>query len=144
MLHALKRAQVEFLIVGAHALAAHGIPRATGDIDLLVRPTADNAARVIEALADFGAPVAAHGIGAADFSVPGNVYQIGLPPRRIDLLTEISGVSFDEAWSSRLHTTVGGIEVDVLGRESLLKNKRATGRAKDLVDVTALERTGAM
>lgn len=143
MLHALNGAQVEFLIVGAHALAAHGIPRATGDIDLLVRPTADNAARVLQALADFGAPISAHGVEASDFAVPGNVYQIGLPPRRIDLLTEISGVSFDEAWSSRLQTNVGGIDVNVLGREALIKNKRAAGRDKDLVDVAALELTGA-
>ena len=145
MLHALKRAQVDFLIVGAHALAAHGIPRATGDIDLLVRPTEGNASRVVQALTEFGAPMDAHGISASDFSTPGNVYQIGLPPRRIDLLTEISGVSFDEAWASRLHTNIGGIDVNVLGREALIKNKRAAARDRDLVDVAALERkTGAL
>ena len=92
MLLCLQRASVEFVLVGAHALAAHGIARATGDIDIFVRPSPDNAVRVVQALVDFGAPIAAHNIGTHDFTVPGTVYQIGLPPRRIDLLTEISGV----------------------------------------------------
>lgn len=87
MLAALLKARVEFVLVGAHALAAHGLPRATGDIDIFVRPSDDNARRLIEALTDFGAPIAAHNIKASDFAVPGNVYQIGLPPRRIDILT---------------------------------------------------------
>lgn len=140
MLLCLQRASVEFILVGAHALAAHGIARATGDIDILVRPSPDNAVRVVQALVDFGAPIAAHGVGTLDFTVPGTVYQLGLPPRRIDLLTEISGVPFDEAWSSRLEANVGGMRLAFLGKEALLKNKLAAGRDKDLVDARALAR----
>lgn len=95
LLRALLAAQVEFVIVGAHALAAHGFPRATGDLDVLVEPSPTNSERVIEALNAFGAPLSAHGTSRTDFEVPDNV-QIGLPPRRIDLMTAISGVSFEE------------------------------------------------
>jgi hypothetical protein len=136
----LQEAAVEFVIVGAHALAAHGIARATGDIDIFVRPSAENAARVMAALTAFGAPLAAHQVGEADFSEPGTVYQIGLPPRRIDLLTEISGVSFDEAWTSRLDAAVAGMQLPFLGKDALVKNKLAAGRDKDLIDAKALSR----
>ena len=141
MLGAMLDAGVDFLIVGAHALAVHGIVRATGDIDLLVRPTPGNAHRVITALQAFGAPIAAHGISARDFSVPGAVYQIGLPPRRIDILTEISGVPFGDAWDSKVQASIAGLQIAVLGRDALLRNKRATGREKDLADVAALSRS---
>lgn len=130
---------VEFVVVGAYALALHGAPRASGDIDLFVRPSDLNARRVLGALARFGAPMASAGVTAADLARPGTVYQIGLPPRRIDLLTEISGVSFDEAWDSRVTAEVEGRPVPFLGRAALLRNKRATGRVKDLAD---LERLG--
>lgn len=139
MLDALLQEQVEFLLVGAHALAAHGLPRATGDIDIFVRPSADNALRVMKALARFGAPTAAHGIHASDFEAPGNVYQIGLPPRRIDLLTEISGVPFDEAVANAVTVQVAGHEIPVIGRNELIRNKRAAARDKDLLDAEALE-----
>ncbi len=142
MLRALVEAGVEFVVVGAHALAAHGLPRATGDIDLFVRPTDENARRVMLALAEFGAPIDAHGITAADFASPGTVYQIGLPPRRIDLLTEISGVSFEEAWASRMEATVAHLQLAFLGRDALIKNKVASGREKDLLDVRTLETQG--
>ena len=132
-------AGVQFLIVGAHALAAHGLPRATGDLDVLVRPDPDNAQRVYRALAAFGAPMAAHGVSAADFEAPGNVYQLGLPPRRIDMLTQISGVIFEEAWESRLVIEIDGAPVAVLGRAELVRNKRAPGRPKDLVDADAVD-----
>lgn len=138
-LSALERAHAQYIVVGAHALAAHGIPRATGDFDVLVRPSPDNAALVVRALLDFGAPLEAHGVTTADFVTEGTVYQLGLPPRRIDVLTQISGVSFDEAWDSRLEATVRGRSVPVLGRDALIKNKRAAGRAKDLLDVNLLE-----
>ncbi|MGD8862815.1 MAG: hypothetical protein PVI30_22575 [Myxococcales bacterium] len=138
MLEALSACGVDFIIVGAHALAAHGVPRATGDIDILVRPTPENARRVMNALARFGAPVQAHGVTQDDFTVADNVYQIGLPPRRIDLLTSITGVPFEEAWRSRLQTDIGGISVAMLGRDCLIANKRATGREKDLLDVREL------
>lgn len=142
LLQCLREASVEFLVVGAHALAAHGLPRATGDLDVLVRPEPGNATRVYRALAAFGAPLAAHGVEERDFETPGTVYQIGLPPRRIDVLTEISGVGFDEAWRTRLVLQVSGEPLAFLGRDALIANKRAAGRPKDLVDVDALERQG--
>jgi hypothetical protein len=139
LLRGLREAEVEFVIVGAHALAAHGLPRATGDLDVLVRPEPENAGRVYRALLAFGAPLAAHGVTEADFCTPGTVYQIGLPPRRIDILTEISGVSFAEAWASRLELQILGGPLPFLGRNALIANKRAAGRPKDLVDAATLE-----
>jgi hypothetical protein len=129
----------DFLVVGAHALAAHGSPRATGDLDILVRPAPENAERVLRALARFGAPIRAHGIGASDFVCPGTVYQIGLPPRRIDLLTELSGLSFDEAERDPLPGHLGAEPVRYLGLEAMLVNQRASGRPKDLADAAVLE-----
>lgn len=140
MLRALINARVEFLIVGAHAMAAHGVPRATLDLDIYVRASKDNAIRVITALRAFGAPLSAHDVSEADFERPGTVYQLGLPPNRIDLLTRISGVEFDEAWESRVVARIGDLEVPVIGRAPLVRNKRAAGRDKDLVDVRLLER----
>jgi hypothetical protein len=140
LLDAFSGAGVESIVVGAHALAVQGIARATGDLDVLVRPTPENAERVIQALQVFGAPLAQHGVTVSDFTRPGCVYQMGLPPRRIDVLTHISGVAFDEAWASRKIVAVGGRLVPFLGREALLRNKRAAGRPKDLVDVELLEK----
>lgn len=131
-------AQVEFLIVGAYALGFHGAPRASGDIDLFVRPSAENAARVFAALLKFGAPLTAHSVAAADFATPGAVYQVGLPPRRIDVLTQITGVGFDEAWTGRATAEVEGRTIHVIGREAFLKNKEAAGRPKDLADAARL------
>jgi hypothetical protein len=130
---------VEHLVVGAHALAAHGLPRATGDFDVLVRPAPDNAGRVFRALQLFGAPLEAHGVVPEDFAREGTVYQLGLPPRRIDLLTAISGVSFDQAFAGRISAGVEGLQVPVIGRAALIANKRASGRQKDLLDARALE-----
>lgn len=130
----------DFLVVGAYALAFHGAPRASGDIDLLVRPTPENAEKVFRALTRFGAPLAAHGMSARDFAMPGSVYQLGLPPRRVDILTEISGVPFDEAWSSRVFAPLEGRTVNVIGREAYLRNKLASGRPKDLADVARLRK----
>ena len=129
---------VEFMVVGAYALAFHGAPRASGDIDLFVRPSAENAGRVFDALTKFGAPLAAHGVGAADFAREGAVYQIGLPPRRIDVLTQISGVAFDEAWATCVEVEVLGRKVHIIGRDAYLKNKLAAARPKDLADVARL------
>jgi hypothetical protein len=127
---------VEFLVVGAHAVAFHGHPRFTGDIDLLVRPTKENAERVMAALDAFG--FSSPGLSAADFVDPDAVVQIGRPPNRIDLLTAISGVGFDEAWAGRCAGSLSGVPVSFLGYESLLKNKQATGRSKDAEDVARL------
>jgi hypothetical protein len=130
---------VEFLIVGAYALAAHGFPRTTGDIDMLVRPTPENAARVWRALVDFGAPVAVHGVTQRDFEVEEKVYQLGLPPRRIDILTSISGVSFDEAAADAIEGNLGSVKVRFIGKAAMARNKLASGRAKDLADAELLQ-----
>jgi hypothetical protein len=140
LLAALRAEKVEYVVVGAHALAAHGVPRATGDLDIFVRPSKANAKRVVRALHRFGAPIAAHGLGEADFVRADTVYQIGLPPRRIDLMTSISGVDFDEAWAERVEAKLGTEPAAIIGREALIKNKRSTGRDKDLLDVKLLER----
>lgn len=138
-LFALLRAGARFLVVGAHAMAVHGVPRATQDLDIWIETTEDNARKVWKALADFGAPLEDFGIEPTDFLESGKVVQIGLPPNRIDLLTEISGVeSFSEAWDERVEHEVEGEVVPFLGRETLVRNKRATGRLKDLADVEAL------
>ena len=138
LLVALEDAGVSYLVVGAHALAAHGIPRATADFDILLEPTAENATRAMRALAAFGAPLAQHGITNEDLATPGTVYQLGLPPRRIDLLTQLSGVSFAEAVQDRLVADHGRHAIPFIGREALIRNKLATGRPKDLLDVELL------
>jgi hypothetical protein len=130
----------EFVIVGAYALALHGVPRYTGDLDILVRPTAANAERVWRALVRFGAPVETAGVSTVDLTISGTVYQIGLPPRRIDLMTEISGVGFDEAWASRESVSLEGHVIHFIGREALIRNKESVGRPKDLADAARLKR----
>lgn len=132
-------AEAEFLIVGAHALAVHGHVRATGDLDILLRPSASNARKVIAALSHFGAPLVAHGVQQSDFETVGMVYQIGLPPNRIDLLTEISGVDFDEALQGSVTAPLGRNSVRFIGIGAQLKNKKASGRTKDLADAEVLE-----
>lgn len=134
-------AGVEFLVVGGHAVARHGHVRATLDLDVLVRPSAENSRRVFTALASFGAPLAAHGVTPADFERPGAVYQLGLPPTRIDVLTSIDGVDFETAWATRVPGDFDGVPAAFLGREALIRNKRAAGRPKDLRDADELERT---
>jgi hypothetical protein len=127
---------VEYIVVGAHALAAHGHVRATKDIDVWVRPDPENARRVMEGLHAFGAPL--HGTTIEDLSGPDFVLQLGVAPVRIDILTSITGVNFDEAWASRLKTRFAGEPVGVLSREHLIQNKSATGRTQDAADVEAL------
>ncbi len=139
MVKALNRARVEYLVVGAHAMAVHGVPRATGDFDVWIRPGRDNGERVLNALREFGAPVSDHGLTIEDLERPDTVYQMGLPPRRIDLMTGISGIGFEDAWKSRVIAEVEGILIPVIGRSSLIKNKRAAGRTKDLVDLEILD-----
>lgn len=138
MLSELSAAGAEFLVVGAHALAAHGLPRATGDLDIWVRADEKNAPRVLEALRRFGAPL--FDLSLEDLSKPGTVFQIGTAPARIDILTGLSGLSFEEAWPRRMAVTIGETSVAVIGREDLIHNKRATGRPQDLVDADRLER----
>jgi len=129
---------VRFLVVGAHALAAHGVPRVTGDLDVWVEPTSENAGRVFRALAAFGAPLAALSVREADFSAPEKVIQLGLPPYRIDIMTSISGVVFADAWGGRFNGTLFEVGVAFLGRDEFIRNKRASGRPKDLADLRAL------
>ncbi len=138
ILTALPESGARLLVVGAHALAVHGVPRATGDLQLWVEPTPENARRVWQALLRFGAPVEALGVTPADFTEPDMVVQIGIPPRRIDLLTGLTGVDFESAWSDRVTSRLGELEAPVLGRKTLLRNKRATGRARDRADLEAL------
>lgn len=140
LLIAMHDAGAEYLVVGAHAMAVHGAVRATGDLDVLVRPTPENAARVIDALVSFGAPIGEHGLAVEDLSNPGVVYQVGLPPLRIDVITSIDGATFDEAWSTRIELTIDGRHVPFLGRETLIRNKLATGREKELADAHLLQR----
>jgi hypothetical protein len=136
LLRAFAAADVRFLIVGAYALAIHGRPRATGDLDVWIEPTPENAERVMTALAHFGAPMTQ--ISASEFAQPGVVYQIGVPPGRIDILTELTGMTFADAWPDRIRRPFGGVDVDFIGREAFIRNKRATGRAKDLGDIEGL------
>ncbi|HSF14345.1 MAG TPA: hypothetical protein VLK65_02190 [Vicinamibacteria bacterium] len=129
---------VEFLVVGAHAIGFHGLPRATRDLYVFVRPSLENSRRVYGALAKFGAPLESARIETADFAAPGCVYQIGLPPRRIDVLTELTGVSFDEALEGRGTLILDGRRIHYIGREALIQNKEALGRPQDLADVARL------
>ena len=136
LLRSFAAAEVRFLIVGAYALAHHGRPRATGDLDVWVDPTPENAARVMRALAAFGAPL--QEVTEPDFARPGIVFQIGVPPGRIDVLTDLTGLTFAEAWPGRDAGRFGELTVDFLGRDAFIRNKRAMGRAKDLGDIEGL------
>lgn len=139
VLAALVAANARFLVVGAHALAAHGVPRVTGDLDLWVDATVENADKVWRALADFGAPLAALRIDPAHFNKRDQVIQLGLPPFRIDILTSITGVTFEDAWDGRLEGVLYGVLVFFVGREAFLRNKRQSARPKDIQDIRSLE-----
>ena len=137
ILSAFNEEGVEYLLVGAYALAVHGVPRATGDMDLWIRCSVDNARRVWRALSKFGAPLSE--LKKADLSSPGIVFQIGLPPTRVDILTSTDGVSFADAWKDRLEVEVEGIKVTVISRSHLIANKKAVGRPQDLADIARLQ-----
>ena len=128
--------RVDYVIVGAFALAFHGRPRHTGDLDILVRSSSENAARIEKALEAFGFGSA--GLAAADFLVPNQIVQLGRPPHRIDLLTSLSGVEFAEIWESRIESDFDGLPVAFIGLDPFVKNKRATNRARDRADLEAL------
>ena len=127
---------VEYLIVGGYALAFHGAPRFTGDLDIFVNPDAANAQRILTALEAFG--FASVGLTPSDFERPDQVVQLGVPPVRIDLITSITGVSWDEAWAGRVTGRYGDMPVSYIGREQFVANKRATGRTKDVADLEVL------
>jgi hypothetical protein len=136
MLSCLRDEEVEFIVIGAYALAAHGFPRATGDIDIWVRNTPENARRIMLALVNFGAPLS--NISEDDFRSPDMVVQLGVEPSRIDLMTSIDGVEFDDAWKRRTGLTIDNLEISVLSEEDLIANKLATGRPQDELDVLSL------
>jgi hypothetical protein len=128
----------DFLIVGGHAVMLYTEPRYTKDIDVWVRPSRENAERVFRGLARFGAPLS--DVTVDDFASPGTIFQIGVAPNRIDVLTSIEGVEFEKAWAARTPSTYGGVPIGVLSAEDLIANKRAVGRPQDLLDVEALTR----
>lgn len=134
----LSDAEADFMVVGGYAVAFHGHPRATKDLDVLVRPTDLNAKRVYRALASYGAPLEAFEVAEGDFAEYGGVLQIGLPPRRIDILNRVSGVTFDEAAADGETFEIEGRAIPVIGLKALLTNKRAAAREQDLADVAAL------
>ncbi len=138
LLAAFNAAGVRYIVVGAFAYARYARPRATGDLDLLVERTPENARRVFGALVGFGAPL--EGVTADDFASAGFSYSFGRPPIEVDIITEITGVSFEDAWRSCDAGTLGGVSVSFIGREAFLRNKRSTGRLKDLADVEAVEK----
>jgi len=137
MLHALSEEKVRFLLVGAYALAAHGYPRATLDIDIWVMPSPENADAVFRALCRFGAPL--HDLTKNDLQKDGTIFQIGVSPRRIDIITAASGLDFDQTYRRSLPLNIEGIEVHIPSIDDLIRNKRASGRTKDLADAEALE-----
>lgn len=139
ILSCLKDEGVDFILVGAYALAAHGFLRATGDIDLWLRNSPDNARKILRALAKFGAPTS--DLSEEDFTNPTTVLQLGVEPRRIDLLMGIDGVDFDAAAGGKVKIAVDGMEIFVLSKEDLLKNKLAAGRDKDRGDIAWLEKS---
>jgi hypothetical protein len=141
LLAAFNAQSVEYLVVGAHALAAHGHVRATKDLDVWVKPNVQNGARVLRALAEFGAPL--QDLTVEDLARPGLIFQMGVEPVRIDVITRIDGVEFDEAWPDRIVARLGGENVPVLSRAHLIANKKAAGRLQDLADVERLERLGS-
>jgi hypothetical protein len=136
MLDALSAAGAEYLVVGAHALAAHGRPRATGDLDIWIRPDSENASRVWAALVQFGAPLT--DITEQDLQTPELVFEIGVVPARIDLLTTLTGLNFEEAWQNRSVFRIDGRDIPFLSREDLIRNKSALGRTRDLADIEDL------
>ena len=124
------------MVVGGYALAFHGVPRYTGDMDIFVNPDAINAGRIIAALEDFG--FGSVGLTATDFERPSQIIQLGVPPVRVNIITSITGVSWEDAFSTRVQGKYGDTPAYFIGREQFLLNKRALGRKKDLADLEAL------
>jgi len=136
LLELFNKHKVEYLIIGAYALALHGAPRYTGDLDIFVKPDKANAAHILAALEDFG--FGSLDITARDFETPGRIVQLGVPPVRIDIVTSITGVSWDAASENKIAGKYGDLEVYYIGRDEFVANKRALGRKKDLADLEAL------
>jgi predicted nucleotidyltransferase len=134
----LHNAGARFVVLGGHAVAFHGHPRATKDLDVLVEANAENAKRVYTALAAFGAPLSAFEVGVEDFASYDGVLQLGVPPRRIDIINRADGITFAEAIAAGESFNIEGCKIPVIGRDALIKNKRAAGRPQDVADVKAL------
>lgn len=137
ILSAFIEAGVEFLVVGGYAMAAHRLPRATKDLDLWVRPSPENAKRVLSALDAFGAP--RHDLTASDLETQGTIYQVGVPPNRVDVITVVEGVQFENAWRDRAEVDIDGLRIPVIGKTHLIANKRTVRRPQDLLDADLLE-----
>jgi predicted nucleotidyltransferase len=138
LLTALNDADAKYMLVGGHAVGIFGRPRATRDFDLWIEASSDNARRVMKALREFGAPLG--DVVESDFAVGGNGFRMGTPPFRIELLTEVSGLAFAEAWGRKETHDLDGVRCHVISRDDLLTNKRAAGRPQDVADVDVLER----
>jgi len=137
MLQLLKNNEVRFLVVGAYAMGAYGYPRATGDMDIWITASGENSQRVFRALKEFGAPLAQ--IDETTFVARDIIFQIGVAPRRIDIITSIDGVDFEQAWQRRVEVDIDGLSVPFISKPDLIKNKESTGRDKDLLDVKYLK-----
>ncbi len=137
MLHALSNEKVKFLLVGAYAMAAHGYPRATMDIDIWIMPSPENADAVMRALRRFGSPL--HNLTRKDLQTDGTIFQIGVAPRRIDIITTASGLQFKEVYNRSMPLKIEGIDVRIPLIDDLIRNKKASGRTKDLADAEALQ-----
>ena len=138
MLQILLDLDVKFLVVGAYAMAVYGYPRATGDIDIWIMASPDNSEKIYQALKIFGAPM--EQISEDTFAKEGAMFQLGVAPRRIDLITRIDGVDFEQAYSNRSDVIIDGINTPLISKENLIKNKESTGRAKDKLDVEELRK----
>ena len=136
LLELFNKHNVEYMIVGGYALAFHGVPRYTGDLDIFVRPDSLNARHIITALEDFG--FKSVGLTSADFEKPDNVIQLGVPPVRVDIVTSLTGISWKSAFENRIRGRYGDVQVQYIGREQFIRNKRSIGRLKDLSDIEAL------
>ena len=126
-----------YIVVGGYAMAAHRLPRATKDLDLWVRPSAENAKRALKALDAFGAP--RHGLTSTDLETEGTIYQVGVPPNRVDVITVVEGVQFESAWRDRAEVDIDGLRIPVIGKTDLIANKRTVRRPQDLLDADLLE-----
>ena len=138
LLKLMDQFQVRFLVVGGYAVIRHTEPRFTKDLDLWIEATAENAERCFRALASFGAPLA--GLGPLDFTQQGYIYQMGVPPFRVDILMSLRGLSFEQAWQRRDVETIDGVSIPFLSKDDLIESKLAAGRPQDLLDVESLRK----
>ena len=138
ILQLLLKNQVKFLLVGAYAMGVHGYPRATGDIDIWVEASKENSAKVYKSLSEFGAPL--KDINPQTFSEEKVVFQVGVPPRRIDIITQVSGLEFQKSYRQKQNVEIEDLKISVVSRGDLIKNKESTGREKDRLDVKYLKK----